>query len=292
MACRIAKGLLCTCGSKINIKIQEEDEPLSTHKDFVLSLHKTLYKWRRIEEKGVYSVNIKTEHQLVIVSGPVDSATLIKKLVKSGKRAELWSLRTKNKRNQEQLNANQLQFLANDFSDLKNQSLYPASFDNETGNTRSCGDFLNQNVELKAMNVGRGQDLMAATRMGNFYMDGDNFAGSGRSGDDFAYMMGHADYQDSGTGFAGLGGHEFNGIQTYEQTYRPSMIMSNKQQRYHHNHPATEMHNIYMQEQHTGNNMMTNDNFRYQPYMIDHASSTYPPNTDYHLFHAMPYPCN
>lgn len=24
----------------------------STHKDFVLSLHKTLYKWRRIEEKG------------------------------------------------------------------------------------------------------------------------------------------------------------------------------------------------------------------------------------------------
>ncbi|KAG6779116.1 hypothetical protein POTOM_015485 [Populus tomentosa] len=241
---------------------------------------------------GVYSVNIKTEHQLVIVSGPVDSATLIKKLVKSGKRAELWSLRTKNKRNQEQLNANQLQFLANDFSDLQNQSLYPASFDNETGNTRSCGDFLNQNVELKAMNVGRGQDLMAATRMGNFYMDGDNFAGSGRSGDDFAYMMGHADYQDSGTGFAGLGGHEFNGIQTYEQTYRPSMIMSNKQQRYHHNHPATEMHNIYMQEQHTGNNMMTNDNFRYQPYMIDHASSTYPPNTDYHLFHAMPYPCN
>ncbi|KAL3596842.1 hypothetical protein D5086_008479 [Populus alba] len=215
----------------------------STHTDFVLSLHKTLYKWRRIEEKGVYSVNIKTEHQLVIVSGRVDSATLIKKLIKSGKRAELWSLRTKNKRNQEQLNANQLQFLANDFSDPQNQFLYPASFDNEIGNTRTCGDFLNQNVELKAMNVGRGQDLMAATRMGNFYMDDDNFAGSGRSGDDFAYMMGNADYRGSGTGFAGLGGHEFNGIPTYEQTYRPSMIMSNKQQRYHYNHPATEMHN-------------------------------------------------
>ena len=240
---------------------------------------------------GVYSVNIKTENQLVIVSGRVDSATLIKKLVKSGKRAELWSLRTKNKRNQEQLNANQLQFLANDFSDPKNQFMYPASFDNETGNTRSYGDFLNQNVELKAMNVGRGQDLMAATRMGNFYMDDDNFAGSGRSGDDFAYMMGHADYQGSGTGFAGEGGHEFNGIPTYEQTYRPSMIMSNKQQRYHYNHPATEMHNIYMQEPHTGNNMMTNDNFMYQHYMIDHASSTSPPYTDYHLFHAMSYPC-
>ncbi|XP_011002803.1 PREDICTED: uncharacterized protein LOC105109716 [Populus euphratica] len=217
---------------------------------------------------GVYSVNIKTEHQLVIVSGRVDSATLIKKLVRSGKRAELLSLRTKNKWNQE-LNANQLQFLANDFSNPQNQFMYPASFDNETDNTRSYGDFLNQNVELKAMNLGRGQDLMAATRMGNFYMDEDNFAGSGRSRDDFACMMGHADYQGSGICFAGLGGHEFNGIPTYEQTYRPSMIMTNKQQRYHNNHPATEMHNIYMQEPHTGNNMMTNDNFMYQPYMID-----------------------
>uniref|UniRef100_A0A6N2LEC8 HMA domain-containing protein n=1 Tax=Salix viminalis TaxID=40686 RepID=A0A6N2LEC8_SALVM len=243
-------------------------------------------KVRKLLKKidGVYSVNIKIDHQLVIVSGRVDSATLIKKLVKSGKRAELWSVITKNKRNQEQLNTNQLQFLAINFSDSQNQFMYPPYFDNETDNMRSYGDFSNQNVGLKAMNVGGGQDLMAATRMGNFYMDDDNFAGSSRLGDDLAYTMARADYQGNGTGFVGLGSHEFNGMPTYEQTNRPSMIMTNKQQRYHYNHPATEMHSIYMQEPHTSDNMMRNDNFMYQPYMIDHASSTDPPYTE-------SYPC-
>jgi len=32
----------------------------STHKDFVLSLHKTLYKWSRIEEKGKLLRNCRT----------------------------------------------------------------------------------------------------------------------------------------------------------------------------------------------------------------------------------------
>ncbi|KAJ6766616.1 COPPER CHAPERONE putative-RELATED [Salix purpurea] len=209
-------------------------------------------KVRKLLKKidGVYSVNIKIDHQLVIVSGRVDSATLIKKLVKSGKRAELWSVITKNKRNQEQLNTNQLQFLAISFSDSQNQFMI----------------------------------LMAATRMGNFYMDDDNFAGSSRLGDDLAYTMARADYQGNGTGFVGLGSHEFNGMPTYELTNRPSMIMTNKQQRYHYNHPATEMHSIYMQEPHTSDNMMRNDNFMYQPYMIDHASSTDPSYTE-------SYPC-
>ncbi|XP_062111061.1 heavy metal-associated isoprenylated plant protein 37-like [Humulus lupulus] len=44
---------------------------------------------QRIE--GVYQVNIDSEQQKVTVSGSVDSATLIKKLVRAGKHAELWS---------------------------------------------------------------------------------------------------------------------------------------------------------------------------------------------------------
>ncbi|XP_057507535.1 heavy metal-associated isoprenylated plant protein 37-like isoform X2 [Actinidia eriantha] len=44
---------------------------------------------QRIE--GVYQVNIDAEQQKVTVSGSVDSATLIKKLVRSGKHAEIWS---------------------------------------------------------------------------------------------------------------------------------------------------------------------------------------------------------
>ncbi|KAM3203788.1 heavy metal-associated isoprenylated plant protein 37 isoform X1 [Capsicum annuum] len=44
---------------------------------------------QRIE--GVYQVNIDSEQQKVTVSGSVDTGTLIKKLVKAGKHAELWS---------------------------------------------------------------------------------------------------------------------------------------------------------------------------------------------------------
>ncbi|KAL6007443.1 hypothetical protein ACLOJK_032940 [Asimina triloba] len=41
--------------------------------------------------EGVYTVNIDAEQQKVTVSGNVDSAVLIKKLVRAGKHAEFWS---------------------------------------------------------------------------------------------------------------------------------------------------------------------------------------------------------
>ncbi|XP_008806263.2 heavy metal-associated isoprenylated plant protein 37-like [Phoenix dactylifera] len=47
---------------------------------------------RKIE--GVCSVSIDVEHQRVTVTGNVDSGTLIKKLARSGKRAEIWSQKT------------------------------------------------------------------------------------------------------------------------------------------------------------------------------------------------------
>ncbi|KAH7571013.1 hypothetical protein JRO89_XS05G0240100 [Xanthoceras sorbifolium] len=53
---------------------------------------------------GVYQVNIDAEQQKVTVSGTVDSATLIKKLVRAGKHAELWS--QKSNQNQKQKNNN------------------------------------------------------------------------------------------------------------------------------------------------------------------------------------------
>ncbi|KAL4586682.1 hypothetical protein LXL04_011324 [Taraxacum kok-saghyz] len=51
--------------------------------------HKVKKILQRIE--GVYQVSIDAEQQKVTVSGSVDSATLIKKLVKAGKHAEVWS---------------------------------------------------------------------------------------------------------------------------------------------------------------------------------------------------------
>ncbi|KAK3037585.1 hypothetical protein RJ639_030768 [Escallonia herrerae] len=55
---------------------------------------------QRIE--GVYQVGIDAEQQKVTVSGSVDAATLIKKLVRAGKHAELWSNNKTNHQNQKQ----------------------------------------------------------------------------------------------------------------------------------------------------------------------------------------------
>ncbi|XP_021887128.1 heavy metal-associated isoprenylated plant protein 37 [Carica papaya] len=57
---------------------------------------------QRIE--GVYQVSIDAELQKVTVSGSVDSATLIKKLVRAGKHAEIWSQKANQIQNQKQKN--------------------------------------------------------------------------------------------------------------------------------------------------------------------------------------------
>ncbi|PKA65305.1 Heavy metal-associated isoprenylated plant protein 26 [Apostasia shenzhenica] len=65
---------------------------------------------QRIE--GVYTVAIDAEQQKVIVSGNVDSATLIKKLARSGKHAELWNQKgsvSSNPQNQKHNNLNRQQ---------------------------------------------------------------------------------------------------------------------------------------------------------------------------------------
>ncbi|KAG9448971.1 hypothetical protein H6P81_008936 [Aristolochia fimbriata] len=92
---------------------------------------------QRIE--GVYTVNIDAEQQKVTVSGNVDSATLIKKLVRAGKHAELWS--QKSNQNQKHQPANcikddksakdQKQGLMKGLKALKNQQKLPSFSDDE-----------------------------------------------------------------------------------------------------------------------------------------------------------------
>ncbi|KAE8667736.1 AICARFT/IMPCHase bienzyme family protein [Hibiscus syriacus] len=55
---------------------------------------------QRIE--GVYQISIDAEQQKVTVSGSVDSATLIKKLVRAGKYAEVWSQKSNHNQDQNQ----------------------------------------------------------------------------------------------------------------------------------------------------------------------------------------------
>ncbi|KAF7816442.1 heavy metal-associated isoprenylated plant protein 37-like [Senna tora] len=82
---------------------------------------------RKIE--GVYQVHIIGEEQKVIVTGSVDPSTLVKKLVKSGKHAEIWNASS----NQEQVDIdvnennsnNQTQYLTNDPNSSENQYVTP-----------------------------------------------------------------------------------------------------------------------------------------------------------------------
>ncbi|XP_071735598.1 heavy metal-associated isoprenylated plant protein 37-like [Rutidosis leptorrhynchoides] len=67
--------------------------------------HKVKKILQRIE--GVYQVSIDAEQQKVTVSGSVASATLIKKLVKAGKHAEIWSNKSNNNQSQSQNQQNQ-----------------------------------------------------------------------------------------------------------------------------------------------------------------------------------------
>ncbi|GKV42922.1 hypothetical protein SLEP1_g50277 [Rubroshorea leprosula] len=91
---------------------KEEDFKLLKLQTFVLkvSIHcdgckqKVKKLLQRIE--GVYQVNIDAEQQKVTVSGTVDSATLIKKLVRAGKHAELWSQKSNQNQNQSQKQKN------------------------------------------------------------------------------------------------------------------------------------------------------------------------------------------
>uniref|UniRef100_A0A5B6ZJN2 HMA domain-containing protein n=1 Tax=Davidia involucrata TaxID=16924 RepID=A0A5B6ZJN2_DAVIN len=91
---------------------------------------------QRIE--GVYQVNIDAEQQRVSVSGSVDSATLIKKLIRAGKHAELWS--QKSNQNQKQKgncikddrnNKDPKQGLIKGLEAFKNQQKFPVFIEEE-----------------------------------------------------------------------------------------------------------------------------------------------------------------
>ncbi|XP_022882040.1 heavy metal-associated isoprenylated plant protein 37 [Olea europaea var. sylvestris] len=92
--------------------------------------HKVKKLLQRIE--GVYQVNIDAELQKVTVSGSVAPATLIKKLVKAGKYAELWSQKP-NQNQKQKVNCikedkdkkGQKQDMMKALESLKNQQKFP-----------------------------------------------------------------------------------------------------------------------------------------------------------------------
>ncbi|KAF5751857.1 heavy-metal-associated domain-containing family protein [Tripterygium wilfordii] len=90
---------------------------------------------RRIE--GVYQVSIDAEQQRVTVSGSVDAATLITKLVRAGKHAELWSHKSTQNPKQnncikdDKNNKGQKQGQVKGVVNFKNQQNFPLYIDEE-----------------------------------------------------------------------------------------------------------------------------------------------------------------
>eukprot|EP00257_Ricinus_communis_P028325 XP_025015739.1 uncharacterized protein LOC8261793 isoform X2 [Ricinus communis] len=226
---------------------------------------------------------------MVIVSGSVDPSTLLRKLVKSGKRAELYPPSSIRKLKQEQANMNQIQFLANEINTPKNQYRFPVSFMNEIGDMRSFENFPNQNIGMKAVGAAIAHhDLMAANRMGNIYMDEDIFASDeGWDDDDIPSLITDADDEENGNGFPGLKGHEFNGMPSYDKHNNlPPLIMANRQQQGHyHNYPLTQRNYLYRQGGHVNENM-TNDIYMHQPHVINNALSMSTLKTEYNPYAA------
>ncbi|KAF9673974.1 hypothetical protein SADUNF_Sadunf10G0079500 [Salix dunnii] len=84
---------------------------------------------------GVYQVNIDAEQQKVTVSGTVDTDSLIKKLVRAGKHAEVWPEKSTQQQNNicikdDKNNINQKQGVVKGLEAFKNQQKFP-SFSSE-----------------------------------------------------------------------------------------------------------------------------------------------------------------
>ena len=202
---------------------------------------------------GVYNVSIDADEQKVTVTGSVDSAALINKLVRSGKHAELWSP-SSNKKQVELFNntknQNQTQYLINGLDPSKNQHTSPTFgrvdddwrsewyFNQSRGTKTVTGEF-NHNLMAAMQNLGLGGD-------GVTIGDHENFRNK------TIPMHDHAGFLGNDAGFAALGGHElgaygdiYEGLPIYEYDHPLSNMMTSRRVS-HYTYPPTDMMNIYM----------------------------------------------
>ncbi|KAE8736320.1 Detected protein of confused Function [Hibiscus syriacus] len=257
---------------------------------------------QRIE--GVYQVNIDAEQQKVIVSGSVDSATLIKKLVRAGKHAEVWSQKSNQKQNncikddktnnnngQKQLQNKFPTFISEEDDDYDAENdLKPNNAKKGVGNINAASSDYgkmnnnvisgnggkkgnqNQNTGMKVMNPGfLDEQNLAALRMNNAHQ----FGGLNINATN-GNMMGLS-------GFHGNGGRfqiqSNNGLQGSSATSQyPSTLLMNTNG--FNNYPLSSMMNMHAMQQQQ----------QQQSQMMHHRSPIFPPSTCYYNnYNPLPY---
>ncbi|KAA8530636.1 hypothetical protein F0562_005430 [Nyssa sinensis] len=182
---------------------------------------------------GVYKVNIDAEQHKVTVTGSVDSATLIKKLGRSGKHAEVWSSSTNQSQNQDQAYScikdervqNQMQFLTNG---LKASTSHPILAPTCVGVEDE-----NQTMGMENMTDEIGQNIMAKAQIGNVHVGGNIYtiAGDGNVENGMKSMMGFEGFENRGAGFVDFGSNEFGNQDLYAgwphfEYHHPSYMMA------------------------------------------------------------------
>ncbi|XP_062104880.1 heavy metal-associated isoprenylated plant protein 8-like isoform X2 [Humulus lupulus] len=156
---------------------------------------------RKLE--GVYTVTIDAEQQLVLIIGSVDSATLIKKLVESGKYAELHSPSPNQLEfgmNRYQMENNQTLSLNNGPTASRAQHDFPTSFCGEEEREWGSELFQSQHTGREAITGQYDKNFISATVEENMLMGSDGIGG----------------------GFLGFGSHEYGAFQ--ELNAWPSVI--------------------------------------------------------------------
>ncbi|KAK3218377.1 hypothetical protein Dsin_012347 [Dipteronia sinensis] len=245
---------------------------LSNIQTFILKVHmhcqgcqkKVKKLVRKIE--GVYSVKINAEEQAVMVSGCVDSTTLIKKLAKSGKHAEIWSPSS-----YDRLNQGQASFIRGDqnringFDRFETQERFPFFFGNDVQDRWRLENYMNQNMGIEALSGEIDQNLMGNTYIG----DHENrlaMEEHRRS------MMVQAGFPGNGADFVGLADHGFGGFQDI-YARKPTPVYEHSPPVMIYNHPSTEMTQPMY-------NMMVNHNYTHQPHIMDYKPHLIPPYKD------------
>ncbi|KAK1281271.1 hypothetical protein QJS04_geneDACA002999 [Acorus gramineus] len=260
---------------------------------------------RRLLQKieGVYTVNIDVEQQKVTVSGSVDSATLIKKLNKSGKHAELWPQKQpnqnkaqatpppkkddKNKSKNTTTPTKHQQGLMKGLQAFKNQHKFPSlESDEDESDDEEYDDVDDFDDELSLLNQKMNQLnlLTKGPQKGN--VGGGNSNGGGgqaKKGGGGGDMLGF-----------GHGGNGLSGLQAH-QPQQPK-------EDFHHGHPLSSSAGAMMMNLmgggggggfqqnpgHPSQMMMMNNNsssrYMQQPQMVyQNRSPVIPPYTGYYL---------
>lgn len=204
-------------------------------------------------------MNIDAENQVVIVSGNVDSATLIKKLVKSGKYVELLSPSY-----YQILNHGKANFIIddgngiNDLNAPKTQYTFPHFLGNDVQ------DQWSQNMEMAAVRGEIDQNLTVTTNENNYV--GDNKYTLAAE-DDMRPLMVSAALQADGASFIGPGVQNFGGCQDF---YERRAGYENETPWYQYNHPSIEIMNANTHRHQMMNPIPQYNEFRFSlaPYTL------------------------